>query len=285
MEQTDGIDMSARNPSAAPADAVFGFGKNWQSFVRHACDEHSVERAVDSLRRLLRVDSLQGRTFLDVGCGSGLFSLAAVRLGARVVAFDADPDAVAASSELRDRAGVGPRAWRISCGSILDQAFLTTIESADVVYAWGSLHHTGAMWSAIDNAARLVVPGGTLSLAIYNEVSRRIDGSRQWRAIKRFYNRSSRPVRHSMEYTYLALRAAADLAALRSPFARAHGRPRGMDYRHDVRDWLGGFPYEYATPAAVVAHVRDGLGFELVHLDLHEGHACNEFVFRRTASR
>ncbi|MFX8620485.1 50S ribosomal protein L11 methyltransferase, partial [Acinetobacter baumannii] len=41
-------------------------------------------------------DDFKGRSFLDIGCGSGLHALAAMRLGvARVVGVDIDPNSAA----------------------------------------------------------------------------------------------------------------------------------------------------------------------------------------------
>src|SRR5262245_20705144 len=92
----------------------FGFGENWQSFVDTALNRERVGRAANSLRRLLKVDHLRGRSFLDIGCGSGLFSLAACLLGAEnIVAFDYDPNSVQASIALRTRAGIAPDRWHI----------------------------------------------------------------------------------------------------------------------------------------------------------------------------
>src|SRR3712207_3811365 len=131
----------------------FAFGKNWQSFVDTALNSQRIVKAAASLRRLLNLEHLCGRTFLDIGCGSGLFSLAACLLGAeRVIAFDYDTDSVDASRAVRARAGIPAERWSIEQGSILDRAFLDTVHPADIVYSWGVLHHTGAMWQALDNA-------------------------------------------------------------------------------------------------------------------------------------
>jgi 2-polyprenyl-6-hydroxyphenyl methylase/3-demethylubiquinone-9 3-methyltransferase len=270
------------------AHTVFDFGRNWRSFVGGGIEDWRVELAAASLRKALVVADLRGRSFLDVGCGSGLFSVAAVALGARrVVSFDSDAGCVAIAGELRDRRGVDAAVWQIRQGSILDPAFLATLEPADAVYAWGVLHHTGAMWRAIDNAAAMVAPGGKLVLAIYNEVTGPIGSSAQWWWIKRLYNRAPTALRRCLEYAFIAQRAARDLVVLRNPMARfrSHARPRGMDYRHDVRDWIGGFPYEYAKPDAVIGHACGKLGLELVWRETTRGHVCNELTFRRPAER
>ncbi len=270
----------ARQTASTGSEIGFDFGKNWQSFVQSGVSEARIAASAAALRRLLGGADLRGRSFLDVGCGSGLSSLAAVRLGAqRVVAFDADAGCVAAAAQL---CRVAP--CEVRQGSVLDETFLAALDAADVVYAWGSLHHTGAMWRAIDNTARLVAPGGLLVLALYNHVQRRLGSSAQWWRIKRWYNQAPPAARRLMEYTYLAQIAARDLIALRAPLAGARSG-RGMDLRHNVRDWLGGFPYEYAAAGAVFDYVHGTLGFELRYLNTNSGHGCNEFTFQRPATR
>lgn len=270
--------MEPRPPASLP---TYAFGRNWQHFVDAGVDEARLAAAVDSLRRLLVVDDLRGRTVIDVGCGSGLFSLAAVRLGAdRVVAFDVDPLSVAAARALRAQAGAPPH-WEITAGSILDPAFVGALDPADVVYAWGVLHHTGDLWNAIDRAASLVRRGGLLALAIYNQVDRAVGSSRQWWHVKRVYNRAPPAVQWLLEGLLMAERALRDAAVLRDPRRRWTERARGMRYRHDVRDWLGGFPYEYASAGSVFAHVHHRHGFELRYLSAGAGHCCNELTFRR----
>ena len=70
-------------------EARFAFGKNWQSFLSEL-DEDRIDQAVISLRQLLGLETLEGKRFMDLGCGSGLFSLAAQRLGAEVISIDYD---------------------------------------------------------------------------------------------------------------------------------------------------------------------------------------------------
>ena len=242
--------------------------------------------AVVDTRRLLRCDTLDGRTLLDIGCGSGLFSLAAHVLGARrVVSFDFDPQSVSASETLRSRFQVPPERWTIHQGSVLDEAFLGRLEPADVVYSWGVLHHTGDMWKAITHAARLVRPEGRFAISIYNRVTRFPDRSSMWWKIKRFYVRSPGAARRALELAYVTNHMATRLISLRNPLRplleRGGEGRRGMDFWHDMRDWLGGFPYEFATAGEIFEFVHDRLGLELIYLNTVEGNACNEFLFRR----
>ena len=287
------IETSAGQAGSSPSHRAevsrgerFEFGRNWARFLERL-NEGRIVSAVESLKRPLGVDVLEGRTFLDIGCGSGLFSLAARRLGARVHSFDYDPYSVACALELRRRLGEGEKspAWRIEAGSALDEEYLRGLGLFDVVYSWGVLHHTGRMWEGLELAGRAVRPGGQLYIALYND-----QGSQtvRWRRIKRLYNRLPVPLRPP--FAALAMAPNEGKAALR---ALLGGRPgeylrtwtnyqarRGMSKWRDIVDWVGGYPYEAAKVDEVFAFFR-ARGFSLEYLRCGGGLGCNEFVFRR----
>jgi len=169
---------------AADADR-FAFGQNWTDYIEQL-DETRVQTAITSMRSLLNVTSLQDARFLDAGCGSGLFSLAAVRMGATVHSFDFDQRSVHCAEELRRRLGAAADRWQIQQGSVLNDRFLSSLGRFDVVYSWGVLHHTGDMWQALDKVSHLVRVSGTLCIALYNDQGL---ASRLWRVVKRTYNR------------------------------------------------------------------------------------------------
>ena len=189
--KAEGMSLMSGSQAGVHTQTRFEFGKNWRSFIE-LVDEARISSAQDSLRQALQVPTLSGRTFLDVGCGSGLFSLAACRLGARVRSFDYDPESVLATTELRHRFAAGSE-WVIEQGSILDPQFLAGLGRFDIVYSWGVLHHTGQLWRALDATARLVAPGGgLLYVSIYNDQGLM---SRVWRRVKRRYNTSGTVMR------------------------------------------------------------------------------------------
>jgi 2-polyprenyl-6-hydroxyphenyl methylase/3-demethylubiquinone-9 3-methyltransferase len=259
----------------------FAFGENWQSFLSTITDE-SVRTAEAGLRKLFPDHELSGASFLDIGCGSGLSMLAARSLGARdLTGFDFDADSVAAASRL-----LGSEA-RIFQKSILD-ATPAELGTYDIVHSWGVLHHTGAMWEAFDRAAALVAPGGMLAIALY----RRTPLCGAWTTEKRIYARASKPVQAAMRGAYKIAFLLGLCATGKNPvsYVRNYHSARGMDWHHDVHDWLGGFPYESATPAEIRSRL-DRLGFDIVRSFESEvraggifGSHCDEFVARRRAA-
>ena len=263
----------------------FEFGKNWQTFLR-SVDEPRIAAAEASLLAMLRCPDLAGRTFLDIGCGSGLFSLAARRQGARVHSFDYDADSVSCTREIRRRFAPDDAEWTIEQGSVLDPEYMTALGTFDVVYSWGVLHHTGRMWEAVDAACRAVRPAGGLFIALYNDLGTK---SQRWRRIKRLYNRLPRPCRPLLTAATIAPEEAKTLGRLilaGRPLAYLklwtdHG-VRGMNRWRDAVDWVGGYPYEVATPEAVFDFCQ-ARGFTLKSLKCGGvGLGCNEFVFDRT---
>jgi SAM-dependent methyltransferase len=280
--------IQARDHAVAAAQdgRRFEFGENWRRFLA-VVDEERIEAAERSLLQMVPAEALRGRTFLDIGCGSGLFSLAAVRLGAREVrSFDFDPDSVACAAELRRRFSAQPARWSIEQGDVLDRDYVQSLGRFDVVYSWGVLHHTGAMWLALDNAIAAVRPGGSLFISIYNDQGAR---SRIWRAVKRTYNRLPPARRVPFAIAVMApwevmsaLKSAARLRPL--DYVRqwtGDDRARGMSRWHDLIDWVGGYPFEVAKPEAIFEHVRVR-GFRLERLvTCGGGSGCNQFVFVR----
>ena len=260
--------------------ARFGFGKNWQQFSALVSEER-ITQAEQSLQGILNCESLQGCRFLDIGSGSGLFSLAAIRLGARVVSFDYDTHSVACTEALQQKFRQDTKDWIIHQGSILNADFVTSLGSFDVVYSWGVLHHTGNMWQALDNARLPLKKGGRLFIALYNDQGIL---SSFWKKVKKLYC-SSRTGRIAvMSICIPALLAAGlvlDIFKGRNPCARYREykqKNRGMSVYYDWVDWLGGYPFEVAKPEQVVAFYKER-GLTLQTLKTTKSWGNNEFVF------
>ena len=259
---------------------TFSFGKNWQKFVERNFSDERVGISRVHLLDFLGLSDLQGKYFLDIGCGSGLHSLGAFRSGAgRIVGIDVDPFSVETSNRVREMSGAPP-AWEVLHGSILDDAFVATVEPADIVYSWGVLHHTGDLWKAIGNAASLVKAGGLFYIAIYEKTEK----SGHWIALKKEYNRASPLRKRAMELSYVYRHFFADRApryVLESiRYMREYRKIRGMEFWTDIRDWLGGWPYEPATPGEVTGFCTGEPG--LSTLKVKTGEANVEYLFRKS---
>ena len=268
----------------------FAFGKNWRHFVDRYLNEERVAEARSSLVAFAKGYDFAGKTFLDIGCGSGLFSLCAHRLGANVTSFDVDPDSVACCEYLHRREG-SPANWRITHGSILDAPFIATLGQFDFVYSWGVLHHTGAMWRAIENAAGLAKPGALLYIAIYNKAEGfafyddgRFGPSSMWLVEKKIYTALPQVIQNAVDYAVMSAMIGLYALTLQNPVKkiRGHKALRGMSWRIDIKDWLGGFPYEYASVAEIFNFLRP-LGFSLENLISTTGLRNNEFLFRKAS--
>jgi len=279
MQTTNPLDVQER----------FAFGKNWSGFLKHLTEER-IQEAEKSLVEKLDLSDLKGKTFLDIGSGSGLFSLAAHRLGATVFSFDYDKDSVACTQYLKEKYGnqTDGTAWSVQQGSVLDQAFLAQFSKADIVYSWGVLHHTGHMMQAFENVSGLVKDGGYLFLSIYNDQGK---ASKRWKWIKENYNRSESFVKFLLLLCCLfrlwACTVTKDFLRSGNPlktWVDYQKNNRGMSAWYDLIDWVGGYPFEVATPEVVFDFFKKK-GFSLSYLKTCAGGlGCNEFVFRKGQS-
>lgn len=258
----------------------FEFGANWMRFLKVLNDDR-INEAKKSLQKMLERENLNGKTLLDIGSGSGLFSLAARQLGAKVHSFDYDSQSVACTQELKRRCFQEDTGWIIEQGSVLDRDYLSSLGRFDIVYSWGVLHHTGALWQAFENISGMVCRGGKLFIAIYNDQGR---ASRYWMTIKIAYNRLPRGFKWLILLPCLVRlwgpTIIRDFFRGKPFFAwRNYANVRGMSPWRDVVDWVGGYPFEVAKPEDIFDFYRKR-GFELIKLrTCAEGHGCNEYVF------
>ena len=254
----------------------FEFGRNWQRFLT-TLNEKKIQAAETALKTMLEAQSLAGKTFLDIGSGSGLHSLAARRLGAEVYSFDYDPNSVKCTKYLRERYFPEDPNWVVKQGSVLDKAYVTSLGQFDIVYSWGVLHHTGKMWEAIVYAGSLVKGKGLFFIAIYN----RHWTSKMWKGLKAFYNKSPSFIQSLLVAIVTWMKfIGASLTTGKNPMKGE----RGMAFKYEIIDWLGGYPYEYATIQEIISFVERH-GFQTVKVVPTKGWTgCNQFIFQRQKS-
>lgn len=276
--------------SLKDAATHFRFGENWAHFAKSITDS-AIARARADLARLLGTSDLRGRRFLDIGSGSGIHSLAALQLGAdHVTAIDIDADSVATTRGVL-ATFAHTDTWTAAAMSVFE-ATPERLGRFDIVYSWGVLHHTGAMYDALRAAAGLVAPGGELCIALYAKTSL----CRFWGAEKWLYSRSPRIVQRMIArafigWTWLISTFAALRRGRRFSMA-AHVKTysaRGMEFHTDVHDWLGGYPYESIAPAELRRFLGT-LGLEEIRSFIAPGgrsgllgSGCDEYVFRLSA--
>jgi 2-polyprenyl-6-hydroxyphenyl methylase/3-demethylubiquinone-9 3-methyltransferase len=269
-------DLTKRN-------AHFDFGANWISFIKGISDAQVAE-AVRSMKRLFPDGELRGKSFLDIGSGSGLSMLAALKLGANeAIGIDLDEHSVEAARSCLTR--FAPEdTWAVSRASVFD---LTPelFKRFDVVHSWGVLHHTGDMWSALERAAAMVVSDGFLAIAVYRKTA----SCNFWRKEKYVYSHMPMVVQAPIRWLYQAAFLTGKIGLLQNPFTHlgAYRQKRGMSWTHDVHDWLGGYPYESATPEEVRKKFS-ALGFRMVREKISPtraaglfGSGCSEYIARR----
>ena len=264
-------------------DTHFAFGKNWAEYAKRV-SQVEIDEAVRSLGRLLGGHNLGGKRVLDIGCGSGLHSLAAIKLGAReIVAIDIDPESVLTAQALLQRYAAESN-FRIFKTSVFD-LHPDDLGLFDLVYSWGVLHHTGDMYRAIRRAAQMVTAHGEFVFALYHRTLM----CPIWVLEKKWYSRASRTGQSAVRLMYIALQVLRLWAKGRSyrDFVDDYHRSRGMSYYHDIHDWLGGYPYESILPNDVERLMIE-LGFSRVRCFVRDwfgariglfGTGCDEYVY------
>jgi len=257
----------------------FDFGQNWKNFSEKKLNKDKIIQAQHDFKELVKDLDIKNKSFIDIGFGQGLGLLSSIIFGAKSVGVDINEKCYETLERNKD---FFPELKNVDIpiiiGSILDGSILEKIKSInktyDILHSWGVLHHTGNMWTAIDNCCQLISQNGIFILAIYNKHW----SSRLWYIIKKIYNSSPAIIKRLMIYKFYAIIFIAKfLVTFKNPLKKE----RGMSFYYDIVDWIGGFPYEYATKDEIVEYLRYK-GFNLIKFTKASvPTGCNEFIFRK----
>lgn len=255
----------------------FSFGQNWQSFSKNSLNEELVAQARQAFTALTAGIDLKGKRFLDAGFGQGLALFLAQETGAKVFGIDTDPLCRNALEETH-RFFPSLDLPQTQIASILDNNFVDSqraLGTYDIVHSWGVLHHTGNMNQAIRNSCMLLKDEGYFVCSIYNHHW----SSPIWKVVKYIYNKSPKLFQRLLLYCFYPVIYAAKWMVTREDPKK---KERGMDFFHDVVDWIGGYPYEYANPEEI-KNIVCQLGFQVVLVrSAQVPTGCNEFIFRKS---
>ena len=253
----------------------FSFGKNWKNFSA-SINDRKIESAKRAICDFLKVSNLSDKSFLDIGSGSGLSSLAAWKLGAKVTSFDYDTDSVECTKLLQQKHSCDVDKWVVHQGSVLDRNFLNKLGKYDIVYSWGVLHHTGNMNASLNNVLLPMKNGGLLYIAIYNDQGWL---SNYWLMIKKLDNIN---VLFKVILIFIYLPYFVIGRKLINAIRRKKN-VRGMNYWHDMLDWLGGYPFEVATTEKIIEFFTERNCTLIKVNDCGRKMGCNEFLFQKHA--
>lgn len=264
-----------------PIKQTFTFGRNWRRFLKSYTPERQAI-AQEALLAFLKLPDLRGKSFLDIGSGSGIHSAAAFLAGAsRIHSFDYDPDSVAATKLMHKMMG-SPAHWTIEQASVLDAAYMKKLGTFDVVYSWGVLHHTGDQWQALQNAGLCLHDESRLFIALYAKEA--YPEWEYWQDVKKRYNEASSFGKWIMEIRYVWIHLLSESWAelLKLPkMIYDYKHSRGMALWSDVRDWLGGWPTEFSSVPEVSEFCKEKFDLRMANLAVGEGNT--EFLFMKEA--
>ena len=256
----------------------FKFGENWKNFS-NLIDNNRLKEAVTSLKKLTNKKSLNNLSFLDIGCGSGLSSLAAIQLNCKkIYAIDQDEQSIKTTKKVLQKS----RFKKVKVEK-KDLFTLNEKEKFDIVYSWGVLHHTGNMLEAIKKSTKMVSKNGILILALYKKTKL----CNLWKIEKYIYKSSPKVIQNFIKNLFIFLFKLAMILKRKnfSNYINDYKTKRGMDFYHDVHDWLGGYPYE-SISFEEISKIMDKFGYKMIRSFQVKkqigffGTGCDEYVFK-----
>ena len=263
----------------------FKFGENWLKFNK-LINYKKILQATKSLKKYNI--KFKKKSFLDVGCGSGLFSLAASTMGCnKIYSIDVDNSSIKSTQIVRNNFKKKSLNWKVEKVSLIGDNFKKKCFNYDIIYCWGVAHHTGNMFKAFKNLSDVAKLNSYLIIAIYNDEGLK---SKIWWLIKFIYNFVPQGLKKLYAFfimsiirkLYVIIRLLFTLKfnELYSFLKKKTKRTRGMNKEIDIMDWVGGYPYEYIKFNDLKKYFI-AKGFKVIKSHQCKGPGNHEIVFKR----
>jgi SAM-dependent methyltransferase len=112
--------------------------------------------------------SWTSKKVLEIGCGIGTDAINFARSGASYFGIDISPKSIALTKKRFD---VFNLSGNLVCGDAENLDFFFKDDNFDLVYSFGVIHHTPNPKVVIEQAYKLLKPGGELRIMLYNKRS------------------------------------------------------------------------------------------------------------------
>lgn len=135
----------------------------WKNFNKETLTKESYHLVKNRIPEAIINNSIKNHRVLDMGCGSGRYSIALSLLGAKeVIGVDYQAKAFTAAQEYCEENTLNVKFFE---SNILDLPF--DDESFDFIFSNGVLHHTSSIEKGISELNRVLKKHGTAFLYIY----------------------------------------------------------------------------------------------------------------------
>ena len=143
---------------------MFKFGKNWENYSDKINRKNIMDSLNDLKFQLRKIPFKKGFSFIDIGCGSGVHSIAASKLGFKVTSTDRDKICVKTTKRnyLKFHNFANNRVFQ---DNILNSKIT---EKFDIVYSWGVIHHTKNPKKTFSKLSKSVKIEGKFGIYVYN---------------------------------------------------------------------------------------------------------------------